>query len=350
MRAHPYTRGARATAFLLAVAATACCLAPLRAACAQTTATLSGTVADETGAVIPGTEIIITNPATGLQRRLVTDGDGHFSFPLLPPARYDVRVERAGFAPVEIRGAALGAGDHRAYRVLLKVGGVSESVQVEDQSLLDGTGPVETLIGQSLVANLPLSGRTLQPLLELVPGSVITRASFGEQGQFSVNGQRANANYFTVDGVSANFGVSAGTAPGQAAAGNLPALTAHGGTNSLVSADALQEMRVQSSSYAPEWGRAPGAQISLITRAGTNEFHGTAAEYFRHDRLDANDWFANSHRLHIQCHTRRPRLARPSLLLCLLRGPAITAAAGRLLGSAVGRRAADVTRLAPPIS
>ncbi|HEY9284205.1 MAG TPA: TonB-dependent receptor [Pyrinomonadaceae bacterium] len=296
MRRHAYTRAARASAFLLA-AATACCLAPLWASRAQASATLSGTVADETGAVIPGAEIIITNPATGLQRRLVTDGEGYFSFPLLPPARYNVLVERAGFATLEIRGAALGAGAHRAYRVLLKVGGVSESVQVEDRLLLDGGGAVATVIGQPLVESLPLAGRTLQPLLELVPGSVTTRASFGEQGQFSVNGQRANANYFTVDGVSANFGVSAGTAPGQAAAGSLPALTAHGGTNSLVSADALQEMRVQSSSYAPEWGRAPGAQISLVTRAGTNEFHGTASEYFRHDMLGANDWFANSRML-----------------------------------------------------
>jgi Carboxypeptidase regulatory-like domain/TonB dependent receptor len=298
MRTHPYTRAARASAFLIAAAATACCLAPLWAARAQASATLSGTVADETGAVIPGAEIIITNPATGLQRRLVTDGEGSFSFPLLPPARYDVRVERAGFAPVEIRGATLGAGDHRAYRVLLKIVGVSESVQVDDQSLLQGAGAVTTVIEQRLVENLPLAGRTLQPLLELLPGSVVMRASFGEQGQFSVNGQRANANYFTVDGVSANFGVSAGTAPGQAAAGSLPALTAHGGTNSLVSADALQEMRVQSSSYAPEWGRAPGAQISLVTRAGTNEFHGTASGYFRHEKLDANDWFANSRKFH----------------------------------------------------
>jgi hypothetical protein len=297
MRTHPYTRAARASAFLLAAAATACCLAPLWATRAQASATLSGTVADETGAVIPGAEIIITNPATGLQRRLLTDGEGSFNFPLLPPARYNVRVERAGFAPVEIRGAALGAGDHRAYRVLLKVGGFSESVQVEDETLLEGGGAVATVVGQRLVEDLPLAGRTLQPLLELVPGSVTTRASFGEQGQFSVNGQRANANYFTVDGVSANFGVSAGTAPGQAAAGSLPALTAHGGTNGLVSADALQEMRVQSSTYAPEWGRAPGAQISLVTRAGTNEFHGTAFEYFRHDMLGANDWFANSRTL-----------------------------------------------------
>ena len=99
MRTHPHTRGARASAFLLAVAATACCLAPLRATRAQAAATLSGTVADETGAVIPGAEIIITNPATGLQRRLLTDEEGHFIFPLLPPARYNVRIERAGFAP-----------------------------------------------------------------------------------------------------------------------------------------------------------------------------------------------------------------------------------------------------------
>jgi hypothetical protein len=128
----------------------------------------------------------------------------------------------------------------------------------------------------------------------LVPGAVLTRASFGEQGQFSVNGQRANANYFTVDGASANFGVSAGAAPGQAAGGSLPALTALGSTHALASAEAVQEVRVLTSAYAPEFGRTPGAQVSFITRSGTNEFRGAAYEYFRHDALNANDWFAKN--------------------------------------------------------
>jgi len=97
-----------------------------------------------------------------------------------------------------------------------------------------------------------------------------------------------------VDGVSANIGVSAGAAPGQSAGGSLPALTALGSTNSLVSVDALEEFRIQTSSYAPEFGRTPGAQVSIITRAGSNRFNGAAFNYFRNDALDASDWFANS--------------------------------------------------------
>ncbi|HEX7330908.1 MAG TPA: TonB-dependent receptor plug domain-containing protein [Pyrinomonadaceae bacterium] len=153
---------------------------------------------------------------------------------------------------------------------------------------------VSTVIDQDFVSNLPLNGRSFQSLFELAPGVVISRSTFSEQGQFSVNGQRANANYFMVDGVSANIGVSAGAAPGQAAVGSLPALTATGTTSSLASVDSLQEFKIQTSTYAPEFGRTPGAQISIITRSGTNNIHGRAFNYFRNDALDANDWFANS--------------------------------------------------------
>jgi hypothetical protein len=153
---------------------------------------------------------------------------------------------------------------------------------------------VGTVVDRNFVENLPLNGRSFQSLFELTPGVVMTRATFNEQGQFSVNGQRANANYFMVDGVSANIGVSAGAAPGQSAAGSLPALTALGTTNNLVSVDALEEFRILTSSYAPEFGRTPGAQISITTRSGSNKFSGTIFNYFRNDALDANDWFANN--------------------------------------------------------
>src|SRR5262249_60299571 len=125
------------------------------------------------------------------------------------------------------------------------------------------------------------------------PGVVVTRTTFNDQGQFSVNGQRADANYFTIDGVSANFGVTGLLQMVQTASGSLPALSASGGTNSLVSVDALQEFRVQPSSLAPEFGRTPGGQISIATRSGSNSFHGTLFEYFRNDVLDAKDWFVN---------------------------------------------------------
>jgi hypothetical protein len=122
---------------------------------------------------------------------------------------------------------------------------------------------------------------------------VVTATAFGDQGQFRVNGQRTDANYFTVDGVSANFGVAGYQPLVQAAGGALPSLSALGGTNSLVSVDAMQEFRIQTSSFAPEFVRTPGAQVSIVTRSGTNAFHGTLFEYFRNNDLDARDWFVN---------------------------------------------------------
>src|SRR5258708_30711146 len=108
------------------------------------------------------------------------------------------------------------------------------------------------------------------------PGVVITSTSNGvDSGQFSVNGQRAASNYWMVDGVSANVG-SSGFFGGNAAAGAVGTSSVFGGTNSLVSVDALQEFRIQTSTYAPEFGRTPGGQISIVTRSGTNQFHGTA--------------------------------------------------------------------------
>src|SRR6202008_26966 len=148
--------------------------------------------------------------------------------------------------------------------------------------------------------NLPLNGRSFQALISLTPGVVVTATRFDDQGQFSVNGQRADANYFTVDGVSANFGVTGLLQMVQTASGALPALSAAGGTNSLVSADAMQEFRIQTSSFAPEFGRTSGGQISIVTRSGTNRFHGTLFEYFRNDVLDAKDWFVNFN------HLRKP--------------------------------------------
>ncbi len=311
MTPHSYTlmftdaaRRARLFAFAAALSACVCAAAVTPRARAQAaTATLSGTVVDENGAVIPGASVTVSNAATGLQRRLLTDDVGRFNFPVLPPGTYTVRVLSEGFAPVEIRDPVLNVNDHLAYRIELKVGSVGAYVLVEDgvgaqgsagspSAVAGSAASVGTHLDRRLVESLPLNGQSLQSLFSLAPGSVQTRASFNEQGQFSFNGQRANANYFTVDGVSANFGVSAGASPGQAAAGSLPALSAFGGTNGLVSAEALQELRIQTSAYAPEFGRLPGAQVSLVTRSGTNDLHGSAFEHFRHDALSTYDWFA----------------------------------------------------------
>jgi len=259
------------------------------------TATLSGTVVDQNDAVLPAVNISVISLAQGFQRLTTTNGEGHFVVPLLPPGTYVIKAERAGFAVAEQRDIVLNVNDQVAINIKLKVGNVvGENVLVLDTSPLNNDSPaVSTVVNRNFVENMPLNGRSFQSLISLTPGVVITPTNVTDQGQFSVNGQRSNANYYTVDGVSANFGASASLFPGQSGAGSLPALTAFGGTNNLVSVDALQEFRIQTSTYAPEFGRSPGAQISIVTRPGTNQFHGTLFEYFRNDVLDANDWFAN---------------------------------------------------------
>jgi hypothetical protein len=264
---------------------------------AQTSmAALSGTVMDEAGGVVPGVQITVLNLSTALQRHATTNDSGYYVIPLLPPGRYNVTAQHTGFSTVEVPAVVLSTGDQLSLRIKLKVGEIGETVTVTDDpdSLTQQSASVGTVVNRQFVENLPLNGRSFQSLFELAPGTVLTRATFNEQGQFSVNGQRANANYFIIDGVSANVGVNASNAPGQAAAGALPALTTLGGTNNLVSVEALEEFRILTSVYAPEFGRMPGAQVSIVTRAGTNSFHGTLFDYLRDDALDANNFFANS--------------------------------------------------------
>jgi hypothetical protein len=259
------------------------------------TATLSGVVVDETNAVLPDTEVRVMNTGTMLRRETKTGAGGGFTFTFLPIGRYIVTVQRQGFTPIEVPNIVLNVNDQISLRLQLKVASVGEQVSVVAEPPRASTSPeVSTVIDRQFVENLPLNGRSFHSLLELTPGVVLTTASGIESGQFSVNGQRANANYFMVDGVSANIAITPGTSIGQGGAGSLPGLSASGGTSSLVSVDALQEFRVLTSSYAPEFGRTPGGQVSISTRSGTNAWHGTLFDYVRNEKFDANDWFANS--------------------------------------------------------
>ena len=259
-------------------------------------ATLTGTVTDQNDAVVPGVNIAIINIANAFQRSTVSDGDGSFIVPLLPVGNYVVKAEREGFTPVEVRDVVLNVNDRVSLKIQLKVGSIDgQTVDVVDTpALLDESPAVGTTVNRQFVENLPLNGRSFQQLITLTPGIVTVPSSLsGNTGQFSVNGQRANANNFTVDGVSANTGNGVGTVPGQATSGTLPGLTTFGGTNGMVSVEAMQEFQVQTSTYSAEYGRSPGGQISIVTRSGSNEFHGSLFEYLRNDKLDANDWFAN---------------------------------------------------------
>ncbi len=264
----------------------------------STAATLSGTVLDEKDAVVPGAAVTITNTATGARRNVTTDESGTFTIPLLQPGTYTLLFEREGFTRVQVPNVILNVNDRKTLKIELKVGALSAAIEVRpDESLISESPAVGTVIDRQFVANIPLNGRSFQSLIRLSPGVVITKTTGSNTGQFSINGQRANANYYTVDGVSANIGTSAALTLSQTAAGSQPGLSAFGGTSNLVSVDALQEFKILTSSYAPEFGRTPGGQISIATRSGTNDLHGSVFDYFRNDKLDATDWFANAQNL-----------------------------------------------------
>jgi len=261
---------------------------------AQTeTSTIYGSVTDPTGAVVPNATVHLIDTERGLKNEVATGTSGFFSFPTVHPGHYQMEVEKSGFKLLRLTGITVNVQDNLEQNFKLDVGPASEAITVTANAAKVNTtdGTVSTVVDRTFADNIPLNGRTFQTLIMLTPGAVVTPTAFDDQGQFSVNGQRADANYFTVDGVSANFGVTAYLPLVQVAGGALPALTVEGGTNSLVSVDAMQEFRVQTSSFAPEFGRTPGGQISIVTRSGTNAFHGTLFEYFRNDVLDANDWF-----------------------------------------------------------
>lgn len=260
------------------------------------TATLSGTVVDESGAHVPGAALTLLNTATDIKRETVSSPEGSFVLPSLPPGRYTLRAHLEGFGPIQMENIVLNVDDRLAVRIQLKVAPVGAAVTVVAEPARVSTSPaVSTVIDRQFVENLPLNGRSFQSLLELTPGVVMTKSNADESGQFSVNGQRTNANYFLVDGVSANVGImsapSLDTLPGQSGSGSSQAMNALGLTSGLVSVDALQEFRVQTSSYAPEFGRMPGGQISMVTRSGTNSYRGSIFEYFRDESMDASDWF-----------------------------------------------------------
>ncbi|MGH9972080.1 MAG: carboxypeptidase regulatory-like domain-containing protein [Pyrinomonadaceae bacterium] len=261
----------------------------------STTATLTGTIVDPNGAVVPDVNIAVISIAQGFQRLTKSDGEGKFIVAILPPGNYTVKAERQGFTTAEVRDVVLNVNDQVKILVQLKIGSIiGQTIDiVESTQLINESPAVGTVVDRQFVANLPLNGRSFNPLIALAPGVVQTKSASNDLGQFSINGQRANANYFTVDGVSANASINASANMGQTLGGSLPALAAQGGTNNLVSIDALEEFKVLTSSYAAEFGRTPGGQISIVTRSGSNDFHGTLFNYFRNDVFDANDWFAN---------------------------------------------------------
>ncbi len=256
------------------------------------TAQLSGTVTDQSHAAVPDANVTAINQSTGIERTTKSNRSGYYTITFLPPGNYRVSAQAPGFKTAERATLELGVAALSRLDFILEVAGSKEVVTVQGDVLgVQSESPsVGTSIDRHLVANLPLSGRTIQGLITLVPGVVPTLGD----GQFSVNGQRDDANYLTVDGVSANLGLSAFRALQETAGGTVPAFNVLGTASNLVSIDAMQEFRLQTSTYSAEFGRTPGGQVQIVTRSGTAQFHGGLFDYFRNDALDANDWFAHA--------------------------------------------------------
>jgi hypothetical protein len=264
---------------------------------AQTeSATMSGTVMDRSGAVVAEAKIEVTNSDTNIKSATTTNKSGIYVVTGLRPGRYRMSVSKEGFRSIVVTDITLNVQDVVSRNFNLDVGAFSESITVTADALNVNTtdASVSTVIDRKFVESLPLNGRSFNTLLQLTPGVVIAQASGGSPGQFSIAGQRTDANNFLVDGVSANFGVASTLDTGGSGSGTAQAFSALGGTSSLVSVDALQEFRIETSSFAPEFGRSPGGQIILTTRSGTNGFHGGVFDYFRNTVMDANDWFNNA--------------------------------------------------------
>ena len=261
------------------------------------TADVTGTVIDQLGAVVPGAKVRLVNQGTLIERIFTTNPQGVFSAPFVSPGFYQVFVEAQGFSTEAIRDIKVDIGAQVNLPIHLRVGGQDATVKVDGSGLTINTtdASVSTVIDRQFVENMPLNGRSFQDLILLTPG-VVTNSpqsgnSVGDVGEFSVNGQRTESNIYSIDGVSSNIGINPGGVTEPSTSGSLPASTALGTTQAIVSVDALQEFRVQSSTYSAEYGRNPGGQFSFETRSGTNKWHGTAFDYLRNGYFDANDWF-----------------------------------------------------------
>jgi len=213
----------------------------------STNASITGRVTDPSKALIVGAKVAAINSDTNFRYEGATNGSGEYYITNLPPGNYRIQIEKTGFKKLIKPDVTLHVQDAIELNFELTLGSTSETITVEAGAPLVNTesGTVSTVVDRQFAEKLPLNGRSFQSLIELTPGVVVTTSNFLDNGQFSLNGQRADANYFMVDGVSANVGLGLNsTYGGEGVAGALPAFNVLGGTNSLVSVDAMEEFRI----------------------------------------------------------------------------------------------------------
>src|SRR5690348_15739325 len=258
--------------------------------------TIEGTVTDPSGAVVPGATITATNTATGVNFSSQSTQDGLYRFAVLPVGIYDIKVDKAGFASAVNKGVALNVGAKVSLDLKLAVSGETSIVNVTSAAPLVETTrtQVSTTVDANSVRDLPVNGRNFIDFVLLTPG--VTRDV--RTGDISFGGQRGTLNSLTVDGVDDN-NTFFGQTTGRTGSGRAPY---------QFSEDAVQEFQVNSNGYSAEQGRAGGAIINVVTKSGTNAFHGEGFEFFRDRGLNANDPIYSLQRAFAESQGKTPPL------------------------------------------
>src|SRR5579864_7915382 len=254
--------------------------------------TILGSVTDSSGAAVPGATVTIKNADTGLVRTVTTSDDGSYSAPELPIGNYSVSVEKAGFKLGVVSGVKVEVSSERRVDVTLQPGQLAQTVTVQGEELpmMDSTSnTLGGILESKLVTSLPVNGGDYQKLIFLVPGvsgspDQITDSP-GSFGIFSVNGARGRANNFLLDGTDMNDGYRNDPAINEAGVFGTPA--------TILPVAAIAELHV-ASNFEAEYGRSAGAVVNIVTKSGTNQYHGTASEFFRNNALDARNYFNNT--------------------------------------------------------
>ena len=277
----------RARRFALLMSVLVCCC--ISNVVAQVTATLSGTVSDQSGALVSGATATARNVDTGFSRSTVTNQAGFYQLFALPVGQYEVRVKKDGFAEAVRTGIRLVVGQDASADLNLHVGAVSEELKVTADAALVNvtTQDISGLVGERQVKDLPLNGRSYDLLLTLNPGIVnFTTEKTGGIGvsnsttgnNFAVSGNRPQQNLFLLNGVEYTGAAENNMQPG-------------GTSQELLGVDAIREFNVLRDSYGAEYGKRPGGQVIIVTQSGTNQIHGTAYEFLRNNAFDAPNYF-----------------------------------------------------------
>ena len=256
----------------------------LRINAQTTTATVAGVVTDESGAVLPGAQVTVTNTATGVRRSVTTDGAGRFSAPQLEPGPYEVSATMKGFETMVREGITLALGQEANLNLPMKVGAVTEQVTVTAEAPLVNTSSssVAGVVDEKRIEDLPLNGRDFSQLPLVQPGVSSFRngsvaVSKGYGARIAMSGSRADQTLWLLDGTNMNSPTNFGT-PGSPA-------------GVMMGVEAVREFQVLTSDYNAELGGTSGGVINMITKSGTNSLHGSAYEFLRNSDLDARNFF-----------------------------------------------------------